>query len=484
MIYNLSEVRNVDSPVSFLFAHAVELKHQHSFPNITSIRYNSASSKPAHLVATALSLTQKIIRKAAGMQSLAGLKAKVRAMLYDGSAMHRIEAKIAPIELDVDINAPVRINLLIPEINFRTFFGGYIAKFILAQKLMDAGHKVRFVLVDPCQIDQPGWREMVAQYAGIENIFDRVEVVACEDRSRALSVSPRDKLIATTWWTAHIAHGMAQTLGIQKFFYLIQEYEPFTFAMGAYYAVADESYTFPHTALFSSPQLRDYFQQNQIGIFGQPWGDASQCAPFENAILQFDEADAFQGRVPGEYKLLFYARPEPHAARNMFEIAYLALVRAIEAGHFDGAKWEFHGIGSQHDDIELPGGHTLKMLGKFGLSEYKQRLLEYDLGLSLMYTPHPSLLPLEMAAAGMWVVSNECLNKTQAELSGISTNLLAAKPTIAGVSEQLARAAAHCDDIEARRAGANVHWASSWDTAFDAQKMAQILQWLDLQGKR
>lgn len=416
------------------------------------------------------------------MQSLAGIKSKLRAILFDASTMHRIEAKIAPISLNVDASAPVRINLLIPEINFRTFFGGYIAKFNLAQKLMDAGYKVRIVLVDPCQIDEPGWREMVAQYQGIENIFDRLEVVACEDRDRELTVSPQDRLIATTWWTAHIAHGMAQQLGIEKFLYLIQEYEPFTFAMGSYYAVADESYTYPHTALFSSPQLRDYFLLHQIGIFGEEWGKTRESAPFENAILQFDEAEVFQGRTEGEHKLLFYARPEPHASRNMFEIAYLALVRAIEAGHFDGAKWVFHGIGSNHDDMALPKGHTLKMLGKFGLKEYKQRLLEYDVGLSLMYTPHPSLLPLEMAAAGMWVVSNECMNKTQTELSGISANLLAAPPTINGVSEQLAWAAAHCDDIEARRDGSKVHWACSWDAAFDDKKMGQVLQWLDEQG--
>ena len=429
-----------------------------------------------------MSLTQKIIRKAAGMQSLAGLKSKVRSMLYDASAMHRIEAKIAPILLDVDASAPVRINLLIPEINFRTFFGGYIAKFNLAQKLMDAGHQVRFVLVDPCEVDEPGWQEMVAQYEGIENIFDRVEVVACADRNCALTVSPQDRLIATTWWTAHIAHGMAQQLGIEKFLYLIQEYEPFTFAMGAYYAVADESYTFPHTALFSSPQLRDYFFLNQIGVYGEAWGRTAESAPFENAILQFDEADAFKDREPGEYKLLFYARPEPHAARNMFEIAYLALARAIEDGHFDGDKWAFHGIGSNHDDIQLPKGHTLKMLGKFGLAEYKKRLLEYDLGLSLMYTPHPSLLPLEMAAAGMWVVSNECKNKQVDLLITQGGTLLAARPTIAGVSEQLAWAAANCNNVAARREGTEVHWASNWDTTFDAQTMEMILSWLDMQN--
>lgn len=426
-----------------------------------------------------MSLTQKLIRKAASMQSLSGLKSKVRIMLHDASAVFRIEEKIAPLQLNIDASAPARINLLIPEINFVTFYGGYIAKFNLAQKLMDAGYQVRFVVLDSCNVDEAAWREMVAQYEGIENIFDQVEVAYCYDRSQALTVSGQDRVIATTWWTAHIAHGMAKSLGLEKFLYLIQEYEPFTFAMGSYYALADQSYTFPHKALFSSPQLRDYFRDKKMGIYGNPWGDLDEATSFENAILNFDEDALLQNRKPGEFKLLFYARPEPHAARNMFEIGYLALVRAIKAGHFDGAKWVFHGIGSSHGDISLPKGHTLKMLGKFGLKEYKQCLMKYDLGLSLMYTPHPSLLPLELAAAGMWVVSNECENKTQAELSQISSNLLAAVSTIDGVTEKLAWAAANCADYAVRREGAKVNWASSWHDSFNNEKMSLITQWLE-----
>jgi hypothetical protein len=348
-----------------------------------------------------------------------------------------------------------------------------------AKKLMDAELKVRFVVVDACQADEAAWRKMVAQYEGIENIFDRAEVALCFDRSQALEVSANDRIIATTWWTAHIAQDMAKQLTLDKFVYLIQEYEPFTFAMGSYFALADQSYSFPHRALFSSPQLRNYFQQQKIGIFGEIWGDENEAMPFENAILEFEQGALLQNRKPDEFKLLFYARPEPHAARNMFEIAYLALARAIEVGVFDGARWEFHGIGGAQGDMALPGGRTLKMLGKFGLNEYKQRLMEYDLGLSLMYTPHPSLLPLEMAAAGMWVVSNECENKTQAELSTISSNLLAAEPTIAGVAEKLVWAAKHCGNEAARRKGAQVTWASNWDAAFDDEKMVRIVGWLN-----
>lgn len=429
-----------------------------------------------------MSLTQKLIRTAAKTQALAGLKQKVssslRETVYQASALNRLEDKIAPIQLKVEAAAPKRINLLIPEISFATFFGGYIAKFNLAQKLIDAGHQVRLVIVDACKIDETAWREMVAQYAGIEHIFDQVEVAYCFDRQQPLTVSPQDSVIATTWWTAHIAHDMTKTLGRDKFLYLIQEYESLTFPMGAYYAIAKQSYAFPHQALFSSPQLRDYFKREQLGIFGEDWGDEREAVPFENAILHFEPSELFQNRVDNHYKLLFYARPEAHAARNMFEVAYLALKNAIKAGHFDHANWVFHGIGSKHGDIELPKGHRLQMLGKFGLKEYKKRLLEYDLGLSLMYTPHPSLLPLEMAAAGMWMVSNECENKTQAEFNKLSSNMLAAAPTIEGATEKLAWAAAHCGDYDARLKGAKVNWASSWHETFNNEKIGLISQWL------
>ena len=44
----------------------------------------------------------------------------------------------------------------------------------------------------------------------------------------------------------------------------------------------------------------------------------------------------------------------------------------------------------------------------------------HDLGLALMLTPHPSLVPLEMASAGMATVTNSFENKTPAALEAIS----------------------------------------------------------------
>ncbi|MEA3291950.1 MAG: hypothetical protein U9Q71_06595 [Pseudomonadota bacterium] len=429
-----------------------------------------------------MSILNRVIRNTVNAQSLLPLKQKVgkrlRETYYNAEVLLRIQDKVRPLNLDQHAGEPARINLIIPEIDFRSFYGGYIAKFNLARRLTEQGEKVRFVIVDPCEIQPGRWREEIREYQGLESIFDQVEVAYCFDRKTPLPVSADDSFIASTWWSAYIAHEAAQRCGRRRFVYLIQEYEPFTFPLGSYSAMAAASYEFPHAAVFSSPFLEEYFNNNKYGVFSLPEYEETRAASFENAILSFD-AEQLRFDVPGGVrKLLFYARPEAHAARNMFEVAYLALARSIERGVFDGGEWLFHGIGSSHGDIPLPGGRKLEMLGKFGLREYGERLLDYDVGLSLMYTPHPSLLPLEMAAAGMLVVTNECMNKTRDKLAAISCNLIGSRPTIEGVGEGLREAVDEVANETRRRAGSEVKWASSWDAAFDDRKIALLRSWL------
>lgn len=433
-------------------------------------------------------IVDKFIRRAARSQTTLPLKDRIGKRLketyYNAEVLYRIETKTAPLNIRVDRGAGRRVNLLIPEINFNSFYGGYMAKFNLARKLIEDGYRVRLVVVDPCVYAPDSWREAVRSYQGLEDIFDTVEVAYQGDRRQELPVGDTDRFIATTWWTAYLADDAVARIGGPPFVYLIQEYEPFTFPMGSYSAMAEHSYAFPHRALFSSGLLRDYFRLQGLGVFDGRTGD-NIAAHFENAIVKYDqsEVDAAlartgNGSAAGKRKLLFYARPEAHATRNMFEVAFLALARAIDEGVFDDG-WEFHGIGSGHGDIDLPGGNTLKMLGKFRLTEYREALLRYDAGLSLMYTPHPSLLPLDMASAGMVVVTNTCMNKTTDELSRLSTNLIGAEPHIAGVRDGLKQARGRADDCASRREGARVNWAGTWDECFHEDIMTRLKDWLE-----
>jgi hypothetical protein len=117
------------------------------------------------------------------------------------------------------------------------------------------------------------------------------------------------------------------------------------------------------------------------------------------------------------------------------------------------------------------------MIGKVGLKEYREMLPDFDLGLALMYTPHPSLLPIEMAAAGQVVVTNTCMNKTVEELENISSNFCVAEPTVPSVAAALGIAANRVSDLAARESGAQVNWSQDWDQTFSPELLNQVQQW-------
>ncbi|MEO6028687.1 MAG: hypothetical protein ABIR79_17625 [Candidatus Binatia bacterium] len=387
-----------------------------------------------------------------------------------------VEQKTAPLRLAVSAVEPRRVNLLTPALDFQHLFAGYLGKLNLALRLTDAGHTVRLVIVDTCDYDPVAWRRAIADYPGLERFFERVEIVDAADRQVGLPVHPRDAFIATTWWTAHLAHRAVRELGGDRFVYLIQEYEPMTFAMGSLYALAAESYTLPHVALFSSELLRDYFRHQRIGVYadGADGGDPAAFA-FQNAIASFTVTPETLVRS-GPRRLLFYARPEQHAARNMFELGVLALRRVVEQGMLERDGWTIDGIGAGRafEPVPLGRGCRLALLPRMTLAEYQSVLPGYDVGLSLMLTPHPSLVPLEMAAAGMLTVTNTFANKTTDALHALSKNLIGAPPTVEGIAAALTNAVRRVDDLAARADGARVAWSRDWRTSFDDATLERL----------
>jgi glycosyltransferase involved in cell wall biosynthesis len=394
-------------------------------------------------------------------------------------AVGQVAAKIAPLQLAVLDDGPRRINILIPTIDLDHFFGGYIGKLNLAARLADRGERVRIISVDPVGPLPASWPQTVEAYSGLSGLFDRVEVVFGRE-SAGVEVSRSDRFIASTWWTAHIARDAVGQVGGERFLYLIQEYEPFTFPMGTYAALASESYSFPHFALFSTELLRDYFRRHGIGVYqeGEAPGDEAS-ASFQNAITAVHPPTAAELARRQTRRLLFYARPEPHASRNMFELGMLALDRAAEAGAF-GRGWELHGIGSVNSQrrMRLASGAVLELTPRHDQGAYAGLLPQHDVGLALMYTPHPSLVPIEMASAGMVTVTNSFENKTAEAMSAISPNLIAVEPSLEGLAAGLREAAERVEDFDGRVRGAAVSWSRDWSRSFDDDVMSRVESFL------
>jgi glycosyltransferase involved in cell wall biosynthesis len=394
---------------------------------------------------------------------------------HSNIAVGTLAAKIAPLELAIDENAPARVNILIPTIDLTHFFGGYITKLNLARRLAERGARVRIVTVDPVGPLPAGWQRTLESYSGLAGLFDRVEV-AFGREAQGVEVSRDDRFVATTWWTAHVAASALDALGGGRFLYLIQEYEPFTFPMGSYAALAADSYRLPHRALFSSELLREYFSRHALGVFerGERAG-RRDSASFRNAITAIEPPSAQELAGRRSRRLLFYARPEAHAARNMFELGVLALSRAVEGGLF-AEGWELNGIGTVEGErrIQLGGGASLDLLPRQAQHAYADVLRGHDLGLALMLTPHPSLVPLEMASAGMATVTNSFENKTPAELEAISPNLIVADPSLDALADALSAAVERVEDFDARAQGSHLRWSRSWAESFDDELMERV----------
>lgn len=393
-----------------------------------------------------------------------------------------LQAKTAPLRLDVSLpRDDRRVNILVSQIDFQYLFGGYIAVFSLALALSDRGHRTRIVIVDPCEYKPELWRKQIKSFPPLADLFDRVEIEYRFDRSRSLVVSSVDAFLATSWWTAHVAHRAATELKQHRFVYLIQEYEPLFYEASSLRALAEESYTFPHYALFSTELLREYSRQNRIGLFSRmdDSGDDFSVS-FQNAIstagIHMQTLEQRVGR-----RLLFYARPEAHAARNLFELGIVGMAEAIREGHFDLKTWQFDGIGSlgARTGVDLAGRVKLMLMPRTTLDEYTKLLPSYDIGLSLMLTPHPSLVPLDMAAAGLVTVTNTYANKTATKLEAISTNIIAVPATVTSIKEGLVRALQRVDDFESRVAGAQIHWPTHWSDALNNEVMDKLKWFLD-----
>jgi hypothetical protein len=370
--------------------------------------------------------------------------------------------------------------MLIPTIDLEHFFGGYIGKFNLAVRLADQGHRVRIVTVDPVGALPASWREQLARYSGLQGLSDRVEF-AFGRESAGIEVSRSDRFVATTWWTAHIARAALAQVDGKRFLYLIQEYEPFTFPMGTYAALASESYRFPHAALFSTELLRDYFRRRAIGVYagGEQAGDVL-AESFQNAITPVPPPSASELAERNTRRLLFYARPEPHASRNMFELGMLALERAAQEGAFrDG--WRLYGIGTVNTQraMMLASGDVLELVPRSEQGGYAQLLRDHDVGLALMYTPHPSLVPIEMASAGMLTVTNSFENKTAEAMTAISPNLITAEPDLDGLTAALHEASAGVTDFDRRARGSEVAWSKDWNQSFDDRLIGRIVGFLE-----
>jgi hypothetical protein len=380
-----------------------------------------------------------------------------------------LERKVTPHTYRVVRARPQTVWFLIPRINPDIFFGGYASIIHLMEAFLRSGYRIGLFLFEDV-------REAFNYYcyrrprSALAQRRDEIDIFSAFDREPFL-YGANDIFIAYSTWEALWADAYAKNTTRKSFAFLVQEYESVFHGHDSVRFIVDMAYKLPHVALFNSALLEKFFRHQRLGVFERDPG-SEQFLTFEHVLTDVGLPTRRALRKRSTRKVLVYARPEAHAARNLLEICLIALRKAVAANVF-GRRYEFIGIGalSGPQYVDLGMGHSLEILPKVDPDAYAKLLEDTDIGLSLMYAPHPSLIPFEMVNAGAVVITNTFSNRDPATLKARSPRLIPVDLTIDGIVSGLQRAVRLAEDFELRTNVAHsvpsaANWSEVFDTAF------------------
>ncbi|MFZ5964880.1 glycosyl transferase family 1 [Thalassococcus sp. BH17M4-6] len=332
-----------------------------------------------------------------------------------------------------DFTAPApALTVLVPTLNPTEVFAGIVTALDIGLGLAARGHHVRFIATDLPVSSQAASRHfLLNRLPGDAPAGTAARIsLACGVKGGTVAAHKGDVFLATAWWSAHVADKLIRSFGLEqsRFFYLIQDYEPNFYAWGQEYADAMASYDLNFEPVFNTTLLRDHFHAKGFDFAGP------EAPAFRPAIDIDRYASRPRADRSGPRRLALYGRPE--VARNMYPTAIEALARFVEAEDLTPKDIELVSVGLRHAPVTLPRGLELRSLGKLPWEEYPAYLLGTDLGLSLMYSPHPSHPPLEMAASGVRVVTNTFGPKDLGQFSPAILSAAATAPALAAALSQ------------------------------------------------
>lgn len=311
------------------------------------------------------------------------------------------------------VQRPPKVTLLIPSLVSRGFYGGaataliFAARFALYKKL-----PLRIV-----QTNEPGDNSGLKEFFQTNDIgidLQSVEIIDVSARRfnvyGYLDLHPKDIFIATAWWDARL---IEQLPLLQKFIYLIQDYEPIFYPNGDYSVLAENTYHSQKFIPVCNTELMYEFMSEMGYSYIQEHG-----LWFEPAVSRVHSGLTQQNT--GKQKIFLYGRP--NVERNLFHLSLAALNQVFADGGLNPNEWEIFMAGQDNiPDLRLSSGIIIQNLGKMSMEKYLTFSKTIDLAISPMMAPHPNYPTLEFASIGASVVTTKY--KTKQSLTRYSPNI-------------------------------------------------------------
>lgn len=414
-------------------------------PGVRLIHYESKTRDPKDIPDVDFRLSRTMYRKyvAAGdpyyntnldysscAPRVISRREKMRRISLDCCSMEIRE--IRPMRFRKVVSDRVRLNLLVPSINNEDMYGGIATALEFFRRLVkETGADARILVID----SEPRV-ESLDRFPGYEFVsMDRdssapYQIVSIGVRDgKTVPVSSKDWFVCTSWWSAYCLQEEYERIKASEggflanpIMYLIQDYEPGFYAWSSRYLLAESTYRsfFPTLAVFNSKELKNHFDS-----LGYEFECSYVFNPFLNGSL-LKRLNELGGEVGKRRQIMVYGRPSTD--RNAFDLVVESLRQWVDITE-DHGIWEIVSAGEQHAPVYLGHGRYLISVGKLTLEEYARLLSESYAGVSLMVSPHPSYPPLEMAAFGVRVITNEYSGKNLSDFGESILSLPRATPS-------------------------------------------------------
>lgn len=319
-----------------------------------------------------------------------------------------------------------RVSLVTDSINSGSLYGG-VATSLVFSALLANRLKATLRIITRTERSRPENFDHILSACGIA-LDGEIEfrLAACYDQNYQIDIMPEEIFVTTSWWTTAATLPCVST---SQIIYLLQEDERM------FYPFNDERLKCESILrnrdirfLINSRLLFDYLIQGGLDNIAEKgiWFEPS----FPSQVFRPRKIDR-----KGKRRFFFYARP--NNVRNLFYLGIEVIEQAIMRHVLDMDSWDIYLVGRDIPDITLCGDYKPKQYENLTWLEYADLAGTIDLGLILMYSPHPSYPPLDMVASGAVVVTNRFANKT--DLSGYSPNLICADLDINALVDALRR---------------------------------------------
>ena len=358
--------------------------------------------------------------------------------------------------------------VLLPHFIPEILFGGYQALFDFLRSVAETLRvELRLMVInrDPPHVNEAGLLRMKRVHPDIFGMFKSVDLFDKEHRK--VTMPENFRVISYSADLHRIAGRIAGRLG-QKPIFFIQDYEPCFFPHGDLCSFCESAFSLPHVGIYNSQKLLDYFQTVATVLNEQASGYRSCVLETRLKLMSMSKAQFIRtasGR--SRRRLVVYARPEGHAARNLLATTIVALRNAVRSGAFSHDDWEFYGIGSLTKTDPIPIGfyENLVMLPRMPKELYESFLLSADVGMSFISTPHPGIVHFQMAACGMLTLTNTSELRGADWLREANGNLIPVAETVESFAAGLRVALARVNDFEERHANAKRTTNNAFDLA-------------------